>query len=61
LYAGPTFLLGAVSQKQVYEVLIRHPKFCRHSLEISHHRRIETDGDLTLAIIAEAIGAKQAR
>src|ERR1700688_282337 len=32
---GTTFLLGAVSQKQVYEILIRHTQFRRHLLEVT--------------------------
>src|ERR1039458_9079804 len=44
-------LNGAVSQKQIDQVLIRHPEICRHSLEVVHRRNIKANGDLALELI----------
>jgi CRP-like cAMP-binding protein len=41
----------AIAQKQIHQVLIRHPQFRRHLLEVIHRRRIQANGDLALQLL----------
>src|ERR1035441_8585614 len=55
------FLDGAVSQKQIDEVLIRHPQLSNHSLEVIHRRDIEANSDLALERSEERRVGKECR